>query len=122
VIGTALPKPPRGAGTRQKAAGKRTQAKADKVVYGAVDARDGLRCRVCGEYGGLDIQRHHIRMRSAGGPTTTGNVVSLCAGCHLVGVHGGRLRISGDADERGRYGRLCGLRVEQVTTGDVWQA
>lgn len=57
-----------------------------------------------------------------GGPTTTGNVVSLCAECHLVGVHGGRLKLSGDADERGRYGRLCGLRVEQVTTGDVWQA
>lgn len=122
MIGTALPKPPRGAGKRQRATSKRTQAKADKLVYGAVDARDGLRCRVCGEYGGTNIQRHHIRRRSAGGPTTTGNVVSLCAECHLVGVHGGRLTISGDADERGKHGRLCGLRVEQVTTRDVWQA
>lgn len=122
MIGTATPKPAKGTAKRQKAAGQRAQAKADKLVYAAVDARDGLRCRICGEYAGLDIHRHHLVYRSAGGLTTTANILSLCPTCHVVGIHGGRLKASGDADERGRYGRLCGVRVEQLNTGDVWQA
>ena len=122
MIGTAAAKPKRGTAKRQKAAGQRRQAKADKLVYRAVDARDGLRCRICGEYAGLDIHRHHLVYRSAGGLTTTANILSLCPTCHVVGIHGGRLKASGDADERGRYGRLCGVRVEQLNTGDVWQA
>jgi len=122
MIGTATPKPAKGTAKRQKAAGQRVQAKADKLVYAAVDARDGHRCRICGEYAGLDIHRHHLVYRSAGGLTTTANVLSLCPTCHVVGIHGGRLKASGDADERGRYGRLCGVRVEQLNTGDVWQA
>ena len=122
MIGTAAAKPKRGTAKRQKAAGQRRQAKADKLVYRAVDARDGLRCRICGEWAGLDIHRHHLVYRSAGGLTTTANILSLCPTCHVVGIHGGRLKASGDADERGRYGRLCGVRVEQLNTGDVWQA
>ena len=122
MIGTAAAKPKRGTAKRQKAAGQRRQAKADKLVYRAVDARDGLRCRICLEYAGLGIHRHHLVYRSAGGLTTTGNILSVCGTCHLVGIHGGRLKASGDADERGRYGRLCGVRVEQLNTGDVWQA
>jgi hypothetical protein len=122
MIGTAKAKPAKGTAKRQKAAGQRAQAKADKLVYAAVDARDGLRCRICLEYAGLDIHRHHLVYRSAGGLTTTANILSLCPNCHVVGVHGGRLKASGNADERGRYGRLCGVRVEQLNTGDVWQA
>ena len=122
MIGTAAAKPKRGTAKRQKAAGQRVQAKADKLVYQAVDARDGLRCRICLKWAGLDIHRHHLVYRSAGGLTTTANVLSLCPTCHVVGIHGGRLKASGDADERGRYGRLCGVRVEQLNTGDVWQA
>ena len=122
MIGTAKAKPAKGIAKRQKAAGKRKQSQADKLVYVAVDARDGLRCRICLEYAGLDIHRHHLVYRSAGGLTTTANVLSLCPTCHVVGIHGGRLKASGDADERGRYGRLCGVRVEQLNTGDVWQA
>lgn len=96
----ASPKPQRGTAKRQKAASKRAQAKADKLVYQAVDARDMHRCRVCLAYCGLDIQRHHIQPRSLGGPTSTANVISLCPECHLVGVHGGRIRLTGSADER----------------------
>ena len=96
----AQPKPVRGSAKRAKAAGKRRQSKADRLVYAAVDKRDGHRCRVCLEYRGLDIQRHHIVYRSVGGPTTTVNVVSLCATCHLVGVHGGRIKLAGNADEK----------------------
>jgi len=116
----ALRKPAKGTAKRQKAAGKRVQAKVDKLVYQSVDARDGLRCRICLEYAGLDIQRHHLVYRSAGGLTATENVLSLCANCHLVGIHGGRLKASGDADERGTDGRLCGVTVVQLTTGDTW--
>lgn len=116
----ALRKPAKGTTKRQKAAGKRKQSKADRLVYAAVDARDGLRCRICGEWAGLDIHRHHLVYRSAGGLTTTANILSLCANCHLVGIHGGRLKASGDADERATDGRLCGVRVEQLNTGDVW--
>ena len=96
----ASPKPLKGTAKRQKASSKRAQAKADKLVYAAVDARDGHRCRVCLAYCGLDIQRHHIQPRSLGGPTTTANVISLCGACHLVGVHGKRIVLTGNADER----------------------
>lgn len=122
MIGTATAKPKRGTAKRQKAAVQRVRAKADKLVYQQVDARDGLRCRICLEYAGLDIHRHHLVYRSAGGLTTTTNILSLCANCHAVGIHGGRLKASGNADARGTDGRLCGVRVEQLTTGDVWQA
>lgn len=118
----ALRKPAKGTAKRQKASGKRKQSKADRLVYAAVDARDGHRCRICGEYAGIDIQRHHIVYRSLGGLTTTGNILSVCGTCHLVGIHGGRLKVSGDADVRGRSGRFNGVTVTQVTTGDVWQA
>lgn len=117
----ALRKPAKGTAKRQKAAGQRVQAKADKLVYQQVDARDGLRCRICWEYAGLDIHRHHLVYRSAGGLTTTANILSLCANCHAVGIHGGRLKASGDADERATDGRLCGVTVVQLTTGDIWQ-
>lgn len=98
MLGTATQKPARGTAKRQKAARKRLESKADRLVYAAVDARDGHRCRVCLAYCGLDIQRHHILYRSKGGQTTTANVVSLCPECHLVGVHGGRIVIAGDAN------------------------
>jgi len=39
-----------------------------------------------------------------------------------MSIHGGRLKVSGDADVRGRSGRFNGVTVTQVTTGDVWQA
>jgi hypothetical protein len=96
----ASPKPIKGTAKRERAARKRAQVKSDRLVYASVDARDKYRCRVCLEYRGLEIHRHHIVYRSAGGETTTQNVISLCANCHLVGVHQGRIKISGNADER----------------------
>ncbi len=100
MIGTAAAKPQRGTAKRQKAAGKRAQARADRLVYQAVDARDGHRCRVCLQYRAFDIQRHHIVARSLGGKTTTSNVISLCAECHLVGVHLKKIVLSGNADDQ----------------------
>lgn len=93
------PKPwkPKGITARLRAGKRRRQATADRLVYAAVDRRDGQRCRVCHAFAGDAIQRHHIVYRSLGGATTSQNVVSLCAADH-ADVHGGRLKIRGDAD------------------------
>lgn len=117
----ALRKPAKGSAKREKATSKRAQAKADKLVYQAVDARDGLRCRVCLEYRGLDIQRHHIVPRSLGGLTTTANVVSLCAECHLIGVHGKKLTISGNADDKLKIKCAVTMLDGQSTSWAIWE-
>lgn len=121
MLATAYPKPLRGTARRQKATSKRQQAKADKLVYRAVDARDGHRCRVCLAYCGLDIQRHHIVFRSLGGETSTANVISLCAECHLLGVHGKRIILAGSAD--GRVQIKCAVRsVDGVPSSwAIWE-
>ena len=98
TLGTAQPKPARGTARRQKLSAKRQQAKADRLVYAAVRARDGHRCRVCRAYR-LDSQIHHVIPRSLGGETSSRNCAVLCPECHLVGCHGGRIKITGDADD-----------------------
>lgn len=118
----APPKPIKGTRTRQKAASKRAQAKADRLVYAAVDARDGHRCRACHAYRGYEIQRHHIVPRSLGGETSTANVVSLCAECHLVGVHGKKLVISGNADERLQMKAAVAMLNGEAQSWAVWAA
>jgi 5-methylcytosine-specific restriction endonuclease McrA len=110
----APPKPRKGTSKRLKAQQKRIDATLLKLAVSLVDVRDGLRCRICGEYAGVDIQHHHIVYRSKGGEDTTANLISLCANCHLVGVHRGHFRLSGNADTRDKYGRLCGVTVERI--------
>ena len=89
-----FPKPtPR---AKLKASAKRRQAKADRLVYAAVTARDGGRCRACGST--WQVHRHHLRYRSHGGETSTRNVLLLCA-THHAQAHDGSLLIYGvDAD------------------------
>ena len=58
---------------------KREQREADRLVYQAVDERDGGCCVKCGKFG---IHRHHITFRSLGGKTTLDNIVSLCPEHH----------------------------------------
>lgn len=94
--GLAIPKPE--PHKRVKARADRQQARADKLVYQDVDRRDGLKSRLSGIYCGKTIERHHIRPRSLGGPTTTANVISLTQGEHYA-VHQGRLVI-----EMGEFG------------------
>jgi hypothetical protein len=115
MIGTAKAKPAKGTAKRQKAAGQRAQAKADKLVYQAVDARDGHRCRICGEYAGIDIQRHHIRGRKF---TTLNDVCHLCDDCHgllHVRVGGKLLKVYGDANVS------KGLTVETKQNDRQWR-
>ena len=121
---TSAPKPRSPAQLR--AAEKRRQAKADALVYAAVTRRDSRSnaydtwpaCRVCGWPGDHHpLERHHIRMRSGGGETSTANVCLLCHLCHTW-VHGQTLRVSGDADGRmAESGELCGLKIERKSEG-----
>lgn len=111
----ALQKPAKGTAKRLKAWQKRMDGLLLKLAVSLVDVRDGHRCRICNDYEGADIQHHHIVYRSRGGKHTTANLISLCATCHLVLVHGGHFKLSGDADARDRFGRLCGVTAERVT-------
>ena len=43
------------------------------------------------------MHAHHVVRRSAGGSDELANLTSLCASHHLHGVHGGRIRVRGDA-------------------------
>jgi 5-methylcytosine-specific restriction endonuclease McrA len=83
---------------------KADEAELDRAVCKAVDERDRYRCRVCGRRcnpSALDMlqkaHRHHITYRSAGGATSSDNVVTLCADCHSE-EHAHRLAVRGNAD------------------------
>jgi 5-methylcytosine-specific restriction endonuclease McrA len=94
----------------------------ERIVHQAVDVRDHHTCRVCDHYcsplavGLLErSHRHHLVYKSAGGPTETWNLVTLCASCHN-GEHQKRMQLSGDADARDLVtGRLNGVCVETLT-------
>jgi hypothetical protein len=83
------------------------------VSWGALDekvaarhrvfARDGWRCAVPGCTSMQNLHDHHIRFRSAGGPHTPENRITLCAFHHLRGVHGGLVRCTGQAPDGLRW-------------------
>jgi hypothetical protein len=68
--------------------------------YADVYVRDRWRCRspVCGS---RNVTPHHVVFRSHGGGEERANLVSLCDRCHLELVHGGALRVGGDAGAGG---------------------
>jgi hypothetical protein len=89
-----------------KAAEKATRLKAEAayraIVYRLVKKRDRV-CRCCGSR--TNLQHHHIRLRSAGGPDTTANICLLCDCCH-ADRHAARLTIDGaSADHTLRFVR-----------------
>ena len=77
--------------------------------------RDGWRCTVpaCGAR--RNLQSHHIRFRSAGGPDESWNRTTLCAFHHHRGVHAGTVSIRGRAPEDLVYG----LAIGRFRSGDV---
>jgi hypothetical protein len=77
--------------------------------------RDGYRCTVPGCTARRNLQSHHIRFRSAGGPDLAWNRTTLCAHHHHRGVHAGRLSIRGRAPDRLVYT----LGVGRFGSGDV---
>lgn len=65
-------------------------------AYARVYARDRYTCSspVCSRH---DVTPHHIRFRSQGGSDEEDNVTALCTWCHLEGVHGGHIEVTGQA-------------------------
>jgi hypothetical protein len=57
------------------------------------------------------VTPHHLRFRSAGGSDEANDIGSFCSWCHLEGVHGGRIRAVGTAEdirwELGEPGPTC---------------
>jgi hypothetical protein len=68
------------------------------AAYGQIYIRDCFRCLspVCTR---RDVTPHHLQFRSAGGSDEPHNIGSVCCWCHLEGVHGGRIRALGRADD-----------------------
>ena len=80
--------------------------------------RDGFRCTVPGCTARRNLQSHHVRFRSAGGPDEPWNRTTLCAHHHQRGVHGGTLRIRGRAPDALVYA-LGPEPAECFRSGDV---
>ena len=66
------------------------------IAYGHIYIRDRHRCTspVCSRQ---DVTPHHLKFRSQGGSDEDENVASVCVWCHLLGIHGGRIRAQGTA-------------------------
>ncbi|MGA8891083.1 MAG: HNH endonuclease signature motif containing protein [Anaeromyxobacteraceae bacterium] len=64
--------------------------------------RDGGLCQVPG-CSRAAVHAHHVTWRSRGGGDEEENLVSLCAGHHLHGVHRGYVRVSGQAPDGLRW-------------------
>jgi hypothetical protein len=73
-----------------------------RTPEGRAIARDGGLCQVPG-CSRAAAHAHHVTYRSRGGGDEPANLVALCAAHHLVGVHGGYLRVSGRAPRALRW-------------------
>lgn len=117
--GLAIPKPE--PHKRSKGRAERAQAKADRLVYQHVNQRDGLRCRACGVYAGIDAHRHHLVSKKITTPEAVCCVCEECHDCLHVRVGGKLMQLSGDAEARDRFGRLCGLVLEVRQNDGSWR-
>ena len=59
------------------------------------------------------VHAHHVVWRSRGGRDEPENLVSLCAGHHLHGIHAGYIRVSGRAPDQLRWEVAAGQGVGQ---------
>lgn len=77
-------------------------------AYARIYARDRYTCSspVCSRH---DVTPHHVRFRALGGGDEDANVTALCTWCHLEGVHGGRIEVTGQVGAL--TWQLGGLRV-----------
>jgi hypothetical protein len=76
----------------------RAHVKRARTASQKVRERDGCRCQVPG-CSRRAVHSHHIVPRARGGSDDPSNLVALCAFHHLVGIHGGYLRVSGRAPD-----------------------
>jgi len=69
---------------------KRPRLQLDSEVYELVRKqvlrRDGWTCQSCGKKSNLEV--HHKQFRGRSGDDSEENLITLCAGCHLL-VHRG---------------------------------
>jgi len=72
------------------------------VAYADVYERDRYQCSnpVCF---GRHVTPHHIRFRSQGGDDSPHNLTPPCFWCHLEGIHGGRIKVTGNAPAELRW-------------------
>lgn len=63
----------------------------DPAISRACFIRDRHKCRHCSNRNGL--HPHHVVFKSHQGQDELNNLLTLCAECHLIGIHGGKLRI-----------------------------
>ncbi|MBW2460876.1 MAG: hypothetical protein JRH11_04470 [Deltaproteobacteria bacterium] len=95
-----------------------TLGKSDK--WEEIYRRDGYRC-ACPVCRRRDVTLHHVKYRSAGGGDEGGNVLSVCAWCHLEGEHGGRLKVRPSADKaRWELGRQSARRRRATSVDGSW--
>jgi|GEM_PF-7123355 len=105
------------------------EAEQMRQTYRYVDRREGMRCRTTRVR--VDPQaiastakghHHHVTYRSQGGQHTPDNVILVSAWVHEQ-IHLGKLRVTGDAEQRDEMGRLNGLTVERLTESgwQVWK-
>jgi hypothetical protein len=62
-------------------------------------ARDGWRCAVPACTSRASLHDHHVVYRSRGGDHRRDNRVAICAAHHLRGIHGLRIRVTGQAPD-----------------------
>src|SRR5690606_18946785 len=74
-----------------------------------------------------DVTPHHLVFRSAGGSDAPRNVGTVCVWCHLRGVHGGRIRAQGPAENirwelgpRGAPTLVVHGREREAAWGRLW--
>ena len=65
--------------------------------FGRVVDHDGHRCQNPRCYHrSLRVQAHHLVQVSAGGSDAPENLITVCPGCHLRGIHAGRIKVKRD--------------------------
>jgi hypothetical protein len=77
----------------------RPHVKKARTLSQKIRERDLGRCQVPG-CSRRAVHAHHMHPRSRGGADTEDNLVALCACHHLLGIHGGFIRVQGRAPDR----------------------
>ena len=91
---------------------EKPEAKAPERMVKRVLARDGHRCRSCGESRGVQV--HHVRFRAHGGRSEESNLATLCARCHSL-VHDGLLQVAASEEGELQFTDRDGEAIDRVT-------
>jgi hypothetical protein len=98
----------------------KAQAKKARTLSQKVRERDLGRCQVPG-CSRRAVHAHHIVPRSRGGGDEAENLVALCACHHLRGIHGGYMRVHGQAPD-GLVWEVGGRVWREADFGAAWRS